>query len=216
MDYLYYVLAILVVGLVAIFSVRIATRSRNPDLLMQYEARQKAVRKLSSKRNKGSKNSALNDSLSAVETLQDRTIQTRTPWGWPGSQRETNQAPLGITQTVRSFADHLVREKQLVETGGAGASARNGSIRALLEDRYGPVDRGERAIPYQKVKPPLLRDPSEPHDQLDNRGSADARKLRQKLQFLTAMTNEDQQSGSKRKIEFRYVELKDLKQPWGW
>jgi len=214
-DYLYYILAILVIGLVAILAVRIATRSHNPDLLMQYEARQKAVRMLSSKKKKGIKNTSADHKVSAVDALGAKDIHVRTPWGWPGSQRQVDPAPHRISETVRSFTDHLIREKQLVESGGQNG-AKSSSIRALLEDRYGPVDRGERAIPYQKVKPPRLRDPSEPHDQLDNRGSADAKKLRQKLQFLSAMNNQDQQSGSKNKIEFRYVELKDLKQPWGW
>jgi len=214
-DYIYYILAILVIGLVAILAVRIGTRSHNPDLLMQYEARQKAVRMLASKKKKAIKNTPSDDKPSTVDSLGARNIHVRTPWGWPGSQRQADPAPHRISETVRSFTDHLIREKQLVESGGL-AGSKSSSIRALLEDRYGPVDRGERAIPYQKVKPPLLRDPSEPHDQLDNRGSADARKLRQKLQFLSAMNKEDQQSGSKRKIEFRYVELKDLKQPWGW
>jgi hypothetical protein len=75
-------------------------------------------------------------------------------------------------------------------------------------------------IEYQKVKRPLLRDPNEPFDQLDNLGSVEAHRLRQKLQFLSAMNPDTVQPGEKnkngKKIEFRYVELKDLKQPWGW
>jgi hypothetical protein len=216
-DYLYYILAILVIGLIAIFSVRIATRSRNPDLIVQYEARKKAVRKLSAKKKNIKADSIHN--RSTVMSARDRNVHLRTPWGWPGSHRETDQESLGITETVKSFTDRLVREKQLVESGGLAASAKGASIRALLEDRYHPVDRSERAIPYQKVKRPLLRDPNEPHDQLDNRGSVDARKLRKKLQFLSAMNNEESQvgsTGSKSKVEFRYVDLKDLKQPWGW
>jgi hypothetical protein len=219
-DYLYYILAILVIGLIAIFSVRIATRSRNPDLIMQYEARKKAVRKLSGKKEKTTtKAVSIHNRSAVVKSARDRNIHLRTPWGWPGSQHETDHSPHGITQTVKSFADHLLREKQLVESGGLAASDKGSSIRALLEDRYHPVDRGERAIPYQKVKRPLLRDPNEPHDQLDNRGSVDASKLRKKLQFLSAMNNEESQvgsTGSKSKVEFRYVDLKDLKQPWGW
>jgi len=220
-DYLYYVLAILLIGLVAISSVRMATRSKNPDLLIQYQTRKAAARRQAAENliaQSGQTKAQPELEIKSLRQRHQEKIHHRTPWGWPGAEQQYAQ-PQGISETVRNFTDRLVREKKLVQQG---SSAGHGSIRALLEDRYGPVNRGMTEVPYQKVKRPLLRDPTELHDQLDNLGSVETRQLRKKLQFLSAMNNEEQgqgkSNGSKagNKVEFRYVELKDLKQPWGW
>jgi len=222
LDYLYYVLAILLIGLVAISAVRLATRSKNPDLLLQYQARKAAARKMAALKFKAKNRQDKSLTHPEIKSLQQRDLgkaRQPTPWGWPGSQQQHAQQQ-GISDALRNFTHRLVRDKQLIQQDRATGSG--SSIRALLEDRYGPVNRGMTEIPYQTVKRPLLRDPSEQHDQLDNLGSAEARQLRKKLQFLTAMNNAEQgqaqPSGTKagKKVEFRYVELKDLKQPWGW
>jgi len=219
LDYLYYILAVLIVGLVAFNIVRFATRSQNPDLLQQYESRKSALRKLATGRAGARKSDETGQQEPQVKSLRQRRqdgVPQRTPWGWPGAQSTYSQ-PQGISEAVRNLTDRLVREKKL-----AGHDRSSGSIRALLEDRYGPVDKGMTEIPYEKVKRPLLRDPSEPFDQLDNLGSAESRQLRKKLQFLSAMNTDEADKDSargtqkSRKVEFRYVELKDLKQPWGW
>lgn len=218
MDYIYYILAILVMGLVCIAGVRFATRSQNPDLILQYQARKKAARPLAAgpvtDKEKPFKQANPPPAKSLRERHQEKMLH-RTPWGWPGADRGSQQAQPGISDSVRNFTDRLIREKQLTQAGRG-----NGSIRALLEDRFGPVDRGMKEMPYQKVKRPLLRDPSEMHDQLDNLGGVETHQLRKKLQFLSAMKNSDEQSlgqtNGAKKVEFRYVELKDLKQPWGW
>jgi hypothetical protein len=192
-------------------------------LLRQYEARKKPARAAVVDQSATQVIDSRGKPVQVVKSLRQRhqekeKAQYRTPWGWPGAEKESAQQP-HISDTVRTFTDRLVRQKQLVQSDRTAAS---GSIRALLEDRYGPVDRGMAEIPYHKVKRPLLRDPAEMHDQLDNLGSAEARQLRKKLQFLSAMNNEQQAGGQSdglkksRKVEFRYVELKDLKQPWGW
>jgi hypothetical protein len=222
-DYLNYVFVVLVIGMMCLFIVRLATRSKNPDLLLQYEARKKTARKQSAARTGNNSDPANTNTAGqgtpVIKSLRDRHVEKthyRTPWGWPSVERQSN--PQGVSQAVRNFTDRLVKEKQVLQPGGSNAG--NDSIRALLEDRYGPVNKDMTEIPYQKVKRPLLRDPSEQHDQLDNLGSAESRRLRQKLQFLSAMTNVEDGSGNAakgtRKVEFRYVELKDLKQPWGW
>lgn len=223
MDYLNYFLVVLVIGLVCFTIVRLATRSKNPDLLIQYEARKKAARVQAAAQTKGKSSRAgsklANAGNPAIKSLRDRhqeKIHHRTPWGWPGADRQNGSQ--GVSESVRGFTDRLIKGKQLLQPGESNSG--NGSIRALLEDRYGPVNRGMTEIPYQKVKRPLLRDPSEQHDQLDNLGSAETRRLRQKLQFLSAMNLVEDGSGNQakgtKKVEFRYVELKDLKQPWGW
>lgn len=219
-EYLYYVLAVLVLGLVCINVVRFATRSKNPDLLKHYQQRQAASQKVAKghtpmQPEPGQAGATQPAAMPAVKSLRERhhaKTQHRTPWGWPGAVRPA--APQGVSETIRNFTDRLIREKQLVQPGSSD------SIRALLESRYSPVNRGMAEIEYQKVKRPLLRDPSEPFDQLDNLGTLEAHRLRQKLQFLSAMNPDVAGPGEKnrngKKIEFRYVELKDLKQPWGW
>jgi len=222
-DYLYYILAILVIGLVAFNFLRLATRSQNPDLLLQYEARKAAKRKLAAERSRAkisarhwqSKNQPPPQVRSLRQRHEDKALQ-RTPWGWPGAQPQ-NLQQRGISHTARTITDRLLREKQVVQNGKA-----SGSIRALLEDRYGPVDRGMPEIPFQKVRRPMMRDPGELFDQLDNLGTPEPEQLRKKLQFLSAMNIDEQEKGNtaetkrSKKVEFRYVELKDLKQPWGW
>lgn len=221
MDYLYYFLAVLVFGLLCFFVARFTTRSKNPDLLTQ--ARIKTARRQSAVQTKaiswrgGGKIAGPEKTVvsSPQEWVHDKT-HYRTPWGWPSVDRQNGS--VGVSESVRKFTHRLVNAKQVHQPGASHSG--NGSIRALLEDRYGPVNRGMTEVPYQKVKAPLLRDPSEQHDQLDNLGTAESRRLRQKLQFLSAMNTVKDESGSEakgpKKVEFRYVELKDLKQPWGW
>jgi hypothetical protein len=223
-DYLNYFLVVLMVGLVCFTIVRFVTRPKNPNLVLQYEARKKAAQlQQADKTGNVSGQAKVNgQGTPSSKSSQDRYLEKvhhRTPWGWPGAERQNDAQ--GVSKSVRKFSDRLIKEKQLHQTGGS--SAGNGSIRALLEDRYGPVNKNMKEmteISYQKVKRPLLRDPSEQHDQLDNLGSEETRQLRQKLQFLSAMSNVEEggkipTKGAK-KFEFRYVELKDLKQPWGW
>ncbi|MDZ4728828.1 MAG: hypothetical protein SH820_02675 [Xanthomonadales bacterium] len=216
MDYIYYILAILVIGLVCTNAVRFVTRSQNPDLVLHYQARKKAARQLAA--GLASEKQDQQPAFPPIKSLRERhqeKLHHRTPWGWPGAYKQNAQQQR-VSESVRNFTDRLVREKQLVQTGRAST---NGSIRALLEDRYGPVDRGMQEIQYRKVKRPLLRDPGEQYDQLDNLGSVESRQLRKKLQFLSAMKNDEAEQGNvkgTKKVEFRYVELKDLKQPWGW
>jgi len=115
---------------------------------------------------------------------------------------------------MQSLTERLLREKDLVSSPSADPRI-SGSIRALLEDRYGRVDRQSMAeIEYQKVKPPRLRDPSEPHDQMDNFGTSEAERIRQKLKLLNAMNGVP--AAVEEPKELRYVDLKDVKRPWGW
>lgn len=189
MDYAYYILAVLVIGLLCLCVIRIATRSRRNTVLLDYQkTRQKSA--------------ASPAPLNA-------------PWGWPHHvSRIGHRNGVAGSGALRSFADRLMREKQVV--GSMTADLRyNNSIRALLEDRYGRVNREHMAeIEYQKVKRPLLRDPSEPHDQLDNLGTAEAERIRRNLQRMTSMRTGDR--ATRNAPVRRYIELKDIRQPWGW
>jgi hypothetical protein len=101
----------------------------------------------------------------------------------------------------------------------AGTSAESRgreSVRALIEDRYVPSKwNSPSEIEYRKVKPPLLRDPNAPHDQMDNFGVKQAELVRKKLQRVAKM-NVAAAAAAAGQRDFRYVSLQDVRQPWGW
>ena len=110
---------------------------------------------------------------------------------------------------LRRWVDHLVAEKRTTEDEGY-AQRREASLKALLEDRYGrKIKPSEMA--YRKVKPPRLRDPSLPHDQMDNfpSGKTD--------QIVSGLKKQPGQPGEQRETPVRKTgSLKEVKTPWGW
>ena len=115
---------------------------------------------------------------------------------------------------MKSFTDNLVRRKGRL-AGLTTESRGRESVRALIEDRYVPSrwnSPGE--IEYRKVKPPLLRDPNAPHDQMDNFGARQAEIVRKNIQRVAKMNIAAAAAASQE--DLRYVGLKDVKQPWGW
>lgn len=115
---------------------------------------------------------------------------------------------------MKSFADSLVRRKSRL-AGPAGESRGRKSVRALIADRYVPSNRNSpNEIEYRKVKPPLLRDPNAPHDQMDNFGVKKAELVRKKLQRVVKINVEA--ATAAKQNELQYAGLKDVKQPWGW
>ena len=83
-------------------------------------------------------------------------------------------------------------------------------IRALLEDRYGRAVKPSE-MTFRKVKPPLLRDPSLPYDQMDNFPSGKADEIASGL--------DRQPDGPRGDREVRLKKtgsLKEIKTPWGW
>jgi len=138
----------------------------------------------------------------------------RTPWGWPRHHAETDKPDSGLSEPMNSFTDSLLRRKKRL-AGPVGESRSRESIRALIEDRYVPSKwNSPNEIEYRKVKPPLLRNPHAPHDQMDNFGVKKAELVRKKLQRVAKMNVEAAVAASTE--ELRYVGLKDVKQPWGW
>ena len=206
------IFGVLAFGIVCLVVIRLLTRSRDSAALKHYKQREQINRTALAEAVKASK-ARRNGRRSRSAELPARQTDThvRTPWGWPGGPSGRPQA--GMSDNMRIFTDRLVRQKQLNDAEAVSLRT-NGSIRALLEDRYGRVDRGMTQMRYEKVKRPLLRDPSEPQDQLENLGTAEAERLRRKLKLLKSMSDNDT-AGSKGK-DLRYVQLKDIKQPWGW
>jgi hypothetical protein len=122
----------------------------------------------------------------------------RTPWGWPRHKADMSK---------------LRRKNRLA--GSSAESRGRESVRALIEDRYVPAQwNSPSEIEYRKVKPPLLRDPNAPHDQMDNFGVKQAELVRKKLQRVAKMNVEAATAASQENL--RYVGRKAVKQPWGW
>ena len=185
MEYLYYLLAVLILGLVCMVSLRLA-------------AQKSFKQKLSS----GGKVNRL---------AQPSTRPVPTPWGWANHRERNGTAQAGFSDAMQSVTNRLMREKKLLQTRSTNPRV-SGSVRALLEDRYGRVDKG--GIPYEKVKKPLLRDPNQPYDQMDDFGGREAERIRARLNRLKAMNQENLPQAKREKT--RYVDIKDIKQPWGW
>jgi len=217
-DYLNYIMAVLVIGLVCFTMIRLIARRGNSHSLQRYYENQKALAlaKKAALRKSGKRTKRTAKEITAAPsraTLHREIQQVRTPWGWPNAQ--SGNTPTGLTGSMQSLTDRLIREKKLTRTRSNDLRASN-SVRALLEDRYGRVNRDQpTTVEYRKVKKPLLRDPSEPHDQMDNFGVSEAERIRKKLRNVSSMTHIGT-SPRKPKSEHRYVNVKDIKQPWGW
>jgi hypothetical protein len=148
-------------------------------------------------------------------SLKQRTMQVPTPWGWPHHKHNNYHqfGTPGVANTVRVFSDALMKEKEAVK-GPMEDPRLNTCIRALLEDRYGRVTHPINEFEYRSVKAPLLRDPSEPYDQMANFGTREAEAIRNRL----GQTPENKEEPSLEKTAFlsHQVNVKELKIPWGW
>jgi len=172
--------------------------------LKEQTSEQKSLRKTNSFSLTGNKHSAV-----TARQLQ----AVKTPWGWPSHEPHARHSSgqADISHSLRRFADKLVGSKK-TKQDQEYLEKRNASIRALLEDRYGRASR-MKEMPYQKVKAPLLRDPSAPYDQLDGMPSSTAGQVVSKL---------GRQSGTARNLKLpaskgnQTIEGKYIKTPWGW
>lgn len=148
---------------------------------------------------------------SAVTARQLQTV--RTPWGWPQHGQSSKQISgyAEMSHSLRGLADKLMNPKKTKEDQEY-MEKRDASIRALLEDRYGRASR-MKEMPYQKVKAPLLRDPSRPYDQLDSMPSSKADQVVSKLSRQSSASKNMKLSASKLN---QTAEDKYIKTPWGW
>lgn len=209
---MFYILAVLVIGLFCLLAIRFNFRVETN----QPRSRFSFLRRLRSNDSVTSDPASIRSGKDMKPALDRVLMHVRTPWGWPGHQEQNRvgESAEGMSPRLRSFSERLVREKMLASSPSSNPRVSN-SIRALLEDRYGRVNRQSMAeMEYQKVKAPRLRDPREPHDQMDNFGTKEAERIRQKLKLLTAMNGVPVVEEEKKAL--RYVELKDVKRPWGW
>lgn len=217
MDYLYYIAAVLILGVACIAAIRLFTANSKETPTLSEEAKRRAMpaAKFAAGNRKPERPS---DTARPAAPIIARELQrTPTPWGW--ANHKTNNRPdaerTGLSAAMQSLTDRLVREKTLVN--GSRDPRADGSLRALLEDRYAPVNKEHMTeVEFTKVKRPLLRDPSEPHDQMDNFGSRDAGRIRTKVGPVAVVAPPGKSATARREEDFRYIEIKDVKQPWGW
>ena len=158
----------------------------------------------------------------SAKVRQRELLKVPTPWGWPGNPNtyqthyvhsqaagHTTDAGEG-SATLHRWVDHLVSSKQTTDNLEY-RHRRESSMRALLEDRFVSPKKMTK-IEYQKTSPPLLRDPSEPHDQMDNFPAGRVDKIESRLKASTNAVPE-----RNRKIEaVVYEESSALVSPWGW
>jgi hypothetical protein len=164
MEYIYYLLIVLGLLLACLYALRAPgiLRLQGDKLALSERARRRRNR---------SRASADDNHLKHNQKVLERNLASvPTPWGWPGHDDAHhalgNSHEDSVSESFRKWVDMLVREKQTVDDQ-AYQSRKNASLKALLEDRYAP-GRGASTGEYKKTKAPLLRDPSNPHDQMDN------------------------------------------------
>jgi hypothetical protein len=171
MEYVYYIL----ITLVAVLLCLLAVRRTRPRELPQRERRPAA--------------SGVEDNLRRQQALKKQLKNVPTPWGWPargdahGRTRHIGSLEAeevhGASEVLHQWADLLKTRKKMRDSEAYKAHCYE-SLRTMLEDGYG-LARDRKPIEYRKVKPPLLRDPSAPHDQMDNFPSGKTRQIEQKL-----------------------------------
>jgi hypothetical protein len=205
MEYVFYILGVLAIGLLCMLLIRYWSRKNDREA--------EILRLGSSRRQRRQDDASPKEANSRARLILQREFrQVPTPWGWP-RHVELNRggARPDLSDAMQSFANRLIRQKELVNRSSTNPRISN-SVRALLEDRYSPV---MKSVEYRKVKAPLLRDPSEPFDQMDDFGSRKLKPARKKMQSQAEM-----RSGLERVVpdigQKSKIELKDIKLPWGW
>lgn len=197
MEYLYYLSVVIVILMVAILAMR---RSYNRDLatnegnrVLQEKERQAATREHQTAR---------------------QLSQIPVPWGWPGSTQElrhhefTKAGGHGSASPLHRWADQLISQKKTVDDDEY-QKRKQESFRALLEDRFSSHCTANY-IEYRKTRAPMLRDPSEPHDQMDNFPSGRLHKIQSRLSQQPNVRSIAASARTKSQT------LSAVKTPWGW
>lgn len=212
MEYIFYFAAILVAVILCIYE--IASLGKADRL----KKSQRVIGRNSSlSENDGEKGSP--DQLKKTDEIRQRELlKVPTPWGWPGNSSQTHfihsarqtPDPGEDLATLHRWVDQLVSPKQ-TKSDEAYLRRRESSMRALLEDRFVSPKKMTK-MEYRETKPPLLRDPSEAHDQMDNFPSGRIEKIEANLK-----TSSQARTKSSRKIKtIVYEEPPPLRSPWGW
>lgn len=206
MEYLNYLLVILALLALCLYLVRIPGHARLTRKPLDLADRARAYRR---KQRQAAEQAPAPPPPQHI--LRRELKHVPTPWGWPGGElRQGNIGLNGSQSSLQGWIDHLVSEKRTTDDDEYRLR-KDASLRALLEDRFGrPAQPGE--IAYRKVKPPQLRDPGRPYDQMDNFPSGRTDRIVAGLHRQPGTPARAQPGLAAR----RAVQLKDLKTPWGW
>jgi hypothetical protein len=204
-DYLFHILIALAVLALCILLVQERSRARLADRQMELAAKN---RKRRIRQEAEAANSA--DRLPNQKAVTKRELKkVPTPWGWAGSSAQWS-ALGGHPTSLRQRIERLRAEKRTVED--EEYRRRNSdALRSMVEDRYGHAPHPTK-IKYSKVKPPRLRDPDLPHDQMDNFPSGRTGAIVGKLSQQPGGSQLGNSLGRRRKV----AGLENIKKPWGW
>ena len=207
MEYLNYILIILGIMAVCILLIRIPGQKRlqGDKVALSEKARQhqanNQVARAEERKQKKHDQEVLHRELSKVPT----------PWGWPGHDHTVKlensleaQEVHGFSESLHRFVDKLIVEKKTVDNKEF-LLKKNDSLRSMVEDRYGRANKMSD-MEYRKVKAPLLRDPSQPHDQMDNFPDGKVDGVESKLRSQPEPS----------RIYKKPSRLKEVRKPWGW
>lgn len=215
MDYAYYLLAVLFIALLCLCSMHLAIRNGNRALASNRNGRRKADSPPAARNGWKERSAGPRSARGGLNANAFPARMPATPWGWPNHTSGRSVAEAGVGDRLRRAAVHLTKKRQLVGQA-APDPRRSRSIRALLEDRYGRVNADVMpAIKYHKVKPPRLRDPRAPHDQMDNFGTGEAARISARLQ-RHGVKGRVQAVPIMQRRKNLDLQLKNIKQPWGW
>jgi len=139
-----------------------------------------------------------------------------TPWGWPGHHPSRSSNTLnaeevhGVSESIHHFVERLFTEKRTVDSNEY-LLRKNASLRTLVEDRYGRASTMKEQ-PYQPVKAPHLRDPSAPHDQMENFPNGKLDKIVKNIPRQPKVGG----TGNNAPSSMPKTTPKELRTPWGW
>ena len=211
MEYVSYLTIVLAILAVILLVVRLPGRTRLARKPVDLSDRARKHRAKAALRDR--KRTGRAELEKRHEVLQREMLKVPTPWGWPGHDSYADSHSSGADRASTSFhqlVDRLTQEKRTVDDREF-RSRQAASLRALLEDRYGRASR-MRELEYNKVRRPLLRDPSEPHDQMDNFPSGKGDQIAAGLSRQPGTPERTLEQTKIRKVSG----LEDIKTPWGW
>ncbi|MGD8930163.1 MAG: hypothetical protein PVI22_14405 [Lysobacterales bacterium] len=211
MEYVYYVLFICAIMAASLYLLRLTGMRRLKS--DQVELAERARRRKARLKQQSAKTEAHEDRKFRHRVLSRDLSKVPVPWGWPGHQggHVHLDGEDSVGASLHRWVDQLVREKRTIDDQEF-VSRKAASLRALMEDRYGRASTMEQ-MSYKKVKAPLLRDPSAPHDQMDNFPSGKTASITKKLSRQPAVSTG---ALAKRSGPRKVSGLKNLRTPWGW
>lgn len=212
MEYLFYVLMILTLLALLLYTVRLPGHSR-------LAGRQDSLAERARRRRQIGNEASEATGPRHRHVLQREMRNVPTPWGWPGSDvrhgnahygPENGDSVNGGSGPFQQWIDRLVSEKRTIDDSDY-LLRRDASLRTMVEDRYGrapaPAD-----MPFRPVRAPMLRDPGRPYDQMDNFPSGKTDRIVSTLQRQPGPRPVSKHPAARSKS----ASLKEIKTPWGW